>query len=105
MKKIVIISLLTLLCSLSCYGATNKYMNNGVNNGINNQQFNNFYIKLNNNWLTTTSYWTMTAKADTTDLLWGIHGESGNIYDYYPNANDIYGVRVKITSIKSNIVR
>ena len=47
----------------------------------------------------------MTAKADTTDLLWGIHGESGNIYDYYPNANDIYGVRVKITSIKSNIVR
>lgn len=70
-----------------------------------NQQFNNFYIKLNNNWLTTTSYWTMTAKADTTDLLWSIQGESGNIYDYYPNTNDIYGVRVKITSIKSNIVR
>ena len=41
MKKIVIISLLTLLCSLSCYAATNNYMNNGVNNGINNQQFNN----------------------------------------------------------------
>ena len=39
MKKIAIISLLTLLVSLSCYAATNNYTNNGVNNGINRNVF------------------------------------------------------------------
>lgn len=51
MKKIAIISLLTLLVSLSCYAATNNYTNNGVNNGINRNVFrrnNNRNYNLNN---------------------------------------------------------
>ena len=46
MKKIAIISLLTLLVSLSCYAATNM---NNVNNRINNQQFNNSQNGINRN--------------------------------------------------------
>lgn len=46
MKKIAIISLLTLLVSLSCYATTNM---NNVNNGINNQQFNNSQNGINRN--------------------------------------------------------